>query len=151
MTIENHSKHFPQAFYRVSVKGLIIKDGKVLLMKESATLEGGYELPGGGLDFSEDIHTGLKREVEEEMGVKVKNISPQPIYVWTSKFHNRRDMDWYYSLVLAYRIEVESLDFKVNEECEGIDFFSKDEMQDIPMNTQTFGFREVFNPNDFDK
>src|SRR4051812_34993193 len=131
------SKDFPDSFYRVSVKGLLVKDGKVLLLKESTKLSGQWELPGGGLDFGEDIHQGLKREIEEETGLKVKSISEKPVYVWTWRFDNKRDMDWYYSLVLAYRIELENLAFTPTEECESIGFFSKDELEPIELCWQT--------------
>jgi 8-oxo-dGTP diphosphatase len=143
------SEHFPDSFYRVSVKGLFVKDGKVLLLKESPKLSGQWELPGGGLDFGEDIHVGLKREIEEEMGLKVKSISDKPVYVWTWRFENKRNMDWYYSLVLAYRIELGSLDFKPTEECEGIEFFSKEELESIELCWQTNGLKKVFHPEDF--
>lgn len=76
-----HSTHFPDSFYRVTVKGLFVKDGKILLLKESKKLSGQWELPGGGLNFGEDIHQGLKREIEEETGMKVKSISEKPVYV----------------------------------------------------------------------
>jgi hypothetical protein len=38
-------------------------------------------------------------------------------------------MDWYYSLVLGYEIEVENLDFIPSDECEEIGFFSKAELE----------------------
>ena len=65
------SNFFPDSFHRVTVKALVVKNGKVLLIKESPELSGKWELPGGGLDFGEEIHEGLKREVEEE---KVYNL-----------------------------------------------------------------------------
>lgn len=147
--MEAQSPHFPNAFYRVSVKGLFVKDGKILLLKEPKALSGQWELPGGGLDFGEEIHKALKREIEEETGLPVKNISERPLYVWTWRFENRRNMDWYYSLVLGYRIELESLEFKKTDECEDIEFFSKDELNDIELCEQTNGLKNVFNPTDF--
>ena len=48
---------------------LVFKDGKILLLKESPKLSGTWELPGGGLDFGENIYEGLKREIEEDLGV----------------------------------------------------------------------------------
>lgn len=81
-----HTKDFPDSFYRATVKGLIVVDGKIMLLKESPQRSGRWELPGGGLDFGEDIHQGLRREIEEETGLQVKSISNQPIYVWTWYF-----------------------------------------------------------------
>ena len=143
------SKYFPDSFYRVSVKGLFVKNGKILLLKESKKLSGKWELPGGGLNFGEEAHDGLKREIEEETGIKIKNVSKRPQYAWTWRFENIRKMDWYYSLVLGYQIEIESLDFKPSDECEGIGFFSKQELDGIELCEQTNGLKNVFDPTDF--
>jgi 8-oxo-dGTP diphosphatase len=88
-------------------------------------LSGQWELPGGGLNFGEDIHQGLKREIEEETGMRVKSISEKPVYIWTWRLENKRNMDWFYSLVLAYKIEIESLEYKKTDECEEIGFFKR--------------------------
>lgn len=143
------STNFPDSFYRVTIKGIFVKEGKILLLKESPKLSGQWELPGGGLDFGEGLHQGLKREIEEETGMKVKNISDKPVYVWTWKFENKRGIDWYYSLVVAYKIEIGNLEFKKSDECEEIGFFSKEELNTIELCQQTNGLKEVFNLHDF--
>lgn len=143
------SNDFPDSFYRVTVKGLFVKDGRILLLKESPKISGKWELPGGGLDFGEDIHTGLKREIEEETGLQVNSISDKPIYAWTWRYENKRNMEWYYSLVLTYRIELESLDFKPSDECEEIGFFSEEELEGIELCWQTNGLKKYFDPADF--
>ncbi len=145
----SQSNHFPDSFFRVSIKGLCYKDGKILLLKESPRLSGKWELPGGGLNFGEDIHIGLKREIEEETGLAVKSISEKPIYVWTWRFDNKRDMDWYYSCVIAYRVEFENFDFTPSEECEEIGFFAKEELGTIELCQQTNYLKTIFNPEDF--
>jgi 8-oxo-dGTP pyrophosphatase MutT (NUDIX family) len=54
--------------YRVSVKGLIKNDeGNVLVVKE--TNRTWWDLPGGGMDHDETIHTALAREMNEEVGL----------------------------------------------------------------------------------
>ena len=143
------SKDFPDCFYRVSVKGLFVKDNKVLLVKEPLELSGQWELPGGGLDFGEKPQIGLKREVEEELKLNVTSISEYPIYVWPALFEGWRNMDWYYSMVLAYRIELESLDFTPTAECESIAFFSYEELQTLDLFDQTLPLRKIFRASDF--
>ncbi len=149
MTSIHKSTHFPDSFYRVTIKGLFVKDSKILLLKESPKLSGQWELPGGGLDFGEEIHQGLKRKIEEETGMKIKSISEKPIYVWNWRFENRRGMDWYYSLVIAYKIEIENLEYQKSDECDEIGFFSKEELNTIELCQQTNGLKDFFNPNDF--
>lgn len=145
-----HSKDFPDAFYRVTIKGLIIQDDKLMMIRESEALSGGkWELPGGGLDFGEDIHLGFSREIEEEMGLVLTRMATKPTYLWTHRFEHQRDMDWYYSLVLAYRIELKDLNFTPSEECEEIGFFSKDEMESMQLGGQMTELPRIFNPADF--
>jgi 8-oxo-dGTP diphosphatase len=146
-----HSEYFPDSFFRVTIKGLCVRDGKLLLAKERK-IDGseGWEMPGGGLDFGEDIKEALKREVQEEMGLTVTKISEKPIYVWTHKYEkNRRGIDWYYSLVIAYRVEFEDLNITPSDECEAVEFFSKEDISKIPLNGQSQELAKIFNLEDF--
>jgi len=58
--------------------GVFVKrnsDGKILLQKRSGSHgQGTWGLPGGHLEFSEEIEACAKREVLEEVGIVVKNI-----------------------------------------------------------------------------
>lgn len=67
-------------YQQASVGALIQnKDGKFLIVKRSEKddfLPGLWELPGGGLDFGEELQDGLKREIKEETGLIVETIKP---------------------------------------------------------------------------
>jgi 8-oxo-dGTP diphosphatase len=54
--------------------GLIWKHGRVLIAKrpKGAHLEGFWEFPGGKREKGESLKDCLEREIEEELGVKVK-------------------------------------------------------------------------------
>ncbi len=52
---------------RPSIYGVIIKDDKVLLVKQWD----GYAFPGGGVEVGEDMYDALVREVREETGLEV--------------------------------------------------------------------------------
>ncbi len=149
MKEKSQSSHFPESFYRVSVKGLCVRDGKLLLVKEPKELSGQWELPGGGLDFGENPRSGLEREIEEEMRLGVVSVSERPIYAWVNRFENRRGMEWYYSLVLGYRIALANFDFTPTLECEEIRFFTQEELQSLDLFHQAAELRKVFNPADF--
>ena len=58
--------------YRVSVKAVIIKDEKLLLVKEGG--DEFWSLPGGGVDHGETDIQALKRELSEELGVSEDEI-----------------------------------------------------------------------------
>lgn len=54
--------------------GLIIKEGKILLIKKNGgPYDGKLDLPGGTIEFSERPADTLKRELIEEVGIEVTN------------------------------------------------------------------------------
>lgn len=57
-------------FFRPAAYGVVINDGKVLLLKNKSS--GKYWFPGGGLEIHETLEQGLKREVKEEAGIEVE-------------------------------------------------------------------------------
>ena len=58
----------------VAVKGLIINDSRVLIVKRANDDEiggGTWECVGGKIEFGEDLETALIREIKEEVGLTV--------------------------------------------------------------------------------
>jgi 8-oxo-dGTP diphosphatase len=69
---------------RIAMKALIVRDGKVLLLREAATYDEGtqrgrYHLPGGRVEVGEPFDVALRREVKEETGLEVE--IDKPVYV----------------------------------------------------------------------
>ena len=64
-------KKNPQACVGV----MIFKDGKVLMGKRCGIhAPGEYAFPGGRIEYMESFEDAIKRETEEEAGIKIKNI-----------------------------------------------------------------------------
>jgi len=60
---------------RVGMGIFVFKDGKFLLGKrKNAHGAGEWALPGGHLEFNEELESCARREVKEETGVEIKNI-----------------------------------------------------------------------------
>jgi ADP-ribose pyrophosphatase YjhB (NUDIX family) len=57
--------------YRVSAKGLLQKDNKVLFIKYGELGQPYYALPGGGQDIGESLQETIVREMKEETGLDV--------------------------------------------------------------------------------
>jgi len=55
---------------RVSVYGIIINDGEILLINTKST--GKFYFPGGGVEIGEKIEEALKRELHEETGIRIE-------------------------------------------------------------------------------
>jgi 8-oxo-dGTP diphosphatase len=69
---------------RIAMKAVIVKSGKILILREAATYgdgtqRGRYHMPGGRVEIGENFEDALKREVMEETGIKVH--VGRPIYI----------------------------------------------------------------------
>lgn len=114
-------------FYRVSVKGIVIDDqNRILLARES---DDAWDMLGGGLDHGEDPIACLKREIQEETGLTVSKVWPEPKYfVTVHKASNNM-----YIANVVYQIELENLDFKPSDECQELRFFTLQELRDLKL------------------
>jgi len=79
-------------------KALIFKGSKVLVVKNTENSKynpGMIHLPGGRMNFGENIDDHIRREVFEETGVDVKPLEPLSIYSWTvyAGDDERKDID----------------------------------------------------------
>jgi 8-oxo-dGTP diphosphatase len=128
------SPDFPNAFYRVTAKGLCVRDGKVLLIHDFTGRTDDdprpeWELPGGGLEFGEKLTDALKREITEETGLTVKWVEEKPTYAWTTKHGSSRGMPYYWVCSVIFRFDVVDLNFMPSTECKEIRFFSQEDLR----------------------
>ncbi len=80
-----------------AVKAVIVQNGKVLLVRESAndpsrSHVGKYDVPGGRLNFGEHPLEGLKREIKEEVNMDVEILKPIGTNYWMPK---KDGEEWY--------------------------------------------------------
>lgn len=66
-------------------KAFIVRDHNLLLVRKSAedpNQPGLWEVPGGRMDFGEEIDAHLRREVREEVGLEIQPGDPFHIWQW---------------------------------------------------------------------
>ena len=78
---------------RVSVKAVIIQDGKLLVTKNTDPWGIFYLLPGGGQMPGESLHEALMRECREEIGVEVEIGDPVFIRDYIARNHEFAEIE----------------------------------------------------------
>lgn len=101
---------------------------KVFLPKRANTkkfLPGAYELPGGHIDFGEELVDGLKREIREEFGVEIEVGDPFYVFTYTNNIKRSHSIEVdYFARFLGDLNEI-----KLNpEDHSGFAWFAEDEL-----------------------
>ena len=138
----SESKNFPDAFYRVSVRGIMIKDNKFLLGRHGD--DGTWETFGGGLDFGEELQDTLKREILEETGCEISYISDKPILALPHIVHNKCGLDWFYNFPIYYEVKFDESKVNFGLQYSEIRWFTLEEIQSLNLFEGEEGIREGF-------
>ena len=91
--------------FNVRVYGLLIYNQRVLLSDEKYKSTIITKFPGGGLEFGEGLHDGLKREFMEECGIEIDIIS----HFYTTDFFQASAFDDSQILSIYYLVKSNSV------------------------------------------
>ncbi len=104
---------------------------KVFLPKRADTkkfLPGVYELPGGHIDYGEDIIEGLKREIKEEFGMEIKVGDPFAAFTYTNEVKGSHSIEVIYFATFVDPIE----NIQINPEDHSLyEWISENELEKI--------------------
>jgi ADP-ribose pyrophosphatase YjhB (NUDIX family) len=90
--------------YRVSVKARVVHEGRLLVVREGSDR---WDLPGGGLEHNEDVSDGLRREVQEELGVGlIEHVERPDAVLKCYDAVNQREV-----LALVFTVELDHFQF----------------------------------------
>jgi ADP-ribose pyrophosphatase YjhB (NUDIX family) len=109
----------PTPFYRVAAKALIFDDQNCLLIVFNQY--GEAEIPGGGWEHDESFEECLQRELQEELGVKLKSISPILFTVRDKTLHG------WHALRLVARCKLATNTFMVGDDMSSYKYVAKEE------------------------
>ena len=115
---DNFSEKFP-----VSIKAIIIDNKRILCLKNERNE---WDLPGGKINFNENIEECLKREVKEETNLEIKDL--KILKPFNLKFN---DVSVFILIYLA-KISCDS-PIIISYEHSEYNFFSKSEIEDLNM------------------
>jgi 8-oxo-dGTP diphosphatase len=114
---------------------------KVFLPKRADTkkfLPGVYELPGGHIDFGEEPVTGLKREVGEELGMKIEVGDPFFVFTYTNEVKGSHSIEVIYFAHFVNKLSDIALEPEDHSE---FGWFAEDELSNAT--TETKGLDDI--------
>ena len=113
----------------IGVAVIVINEGKVLLGKrKNAHGAGGWQFPGGHLEYNESIEDCAKREVFEETGLRIKGVRPGP---YTNDIFLKEGKH-YVTLFVIARYDSGTLEVKEPDKCEKWEWFSMGSVSRTP-------------------
>lgn len=124
----------------LAASGLLIKDGKILLVKrKSPPSIGRWSLPGGVVEKGESLKEAVKREFFEETSLGVEAVKLLTVY---EKIEVQEDKVGYHYVILLYLLEYINGSVKANDDAQDACFFSRDEILGLNL---TDGLIDVLN------
>ncbi|WP_217269775.1 NUDIX hydrolase [Neobacillus endophyticus] len=109
----------------VVVKGLILHNGKVLIVKRAAEDEvggGTWECAGGKIEFGEELEAALRREIKEEVGLDVT--FDRILYATTFNTHPSRQV-----VILTYLCHGDHQEVSLSKEHSAYKWTTKDQLR----------------------
>lgn len=114
---------------KIDVRGAVIRDGKILLVKEK--MDGKWCMPGGWVDVGDAPAYAVAREVFEESGFEVK-----PIKVLAVIDANRsgRPLSLYHAFKIIFLCDITGGQATTSMETDAVEFFDFDDLPELSSN-----------------
>jgi ADP-ribose pyrophosphatase YjhB (NUDIX family) len=117
---------------KVDVRGVVIQDGSILLVKERA--DGRWTLPGGWVDVGESPSEATVREVYEESGYRTRAVKLLALYDRRKHEHPPHQ---YHIYKLFFQCEITGGEPTTSSETEGVGFFREDRLPELSVGRVT--------------
>ena len=111
---------------KVDVRGVVVRDGAILLVKERQ--DGLWTLPGGWADIGESPSEAVAREVREESGFRARPVRLLAVYDRSRHGHGPHPA---YIYKLFFLCQLEGGEASASLETDGAAFFRQDELPDL--------------------
>ena len=121
--------------FHIGVKALIVKEGKVLVLKEKDIRGTGdeiYDLPGGRIEDEESPEETLGREIKEELGVE--NFEIKDLFLASKYEHYSKDGISY--MALFYHVDIEDTEIKLSDEHFSYEWIDGNDLERIALNRE---------------
>ena len=117
---------------KVDVRGVVIRDAKVLLVRERS--DGLWTLPGGWSDVGDSPSEAVEREIREESGYEAKAVKLLALYDRNKHPHPPIP---YHAYRAFFRCEIVGGSPALSSETDGVDFFALDSLPPLSVDRVT--------------
>lgn len=139
---------------KVDVRGVVFRDGKLLLVREKS--DGGWTLPGGWADIGQSPAESVEREIWEESGYTAR--AEKILAVFDRAKHGHEPAFAFHVYKIFIRCALTGGEAKLTNETDGVDFFGEHEIPPLSVSRVTGAqIRRMFEhhrqpdlPTDFD-
>ncbi len=112
---------------KVDVRGVVFRDGKILLVKER--LDDRWTLPGGWADPCQSPSESVVREIIEESGYETQ--ARRLLAVYDRSKHPHEPLAPFHIYKLFFLCEITGGSSKTSHETTAVDFFAEDEIPEL--------------------
>ena len=113
---------------KVDVRGAVVRDGKILLVKER--VDGRWCMPGGWADVGDGPSEVVVREVWEESGY---DVVPRKV-VGVYDANRRPPLEFYHAYKIVFMCDIVGGKARPSDETEAVDFFAFDRLPPLSAN-----------------
>lgn len=131
----------------LGVYGIFFQDNKVLVIKKSrGPYAGQYDLPGGGLEFDENVEESLKREFLEETNSTVNEMSLIGVNEYRCEFKKENgELKDFHHLGIYYKVDIDFDNLKTSSDGQDSDGALFVNIKDLNIqNTSPIAFAMIF-------
>lgn len=130
------SKESGYATPKVDVRGVVFRDGQILLVKEAS--DGGWTLPGGWADVGDSPAESVEREILEESGYRAKAVKVLAVY---DRARHDHPPNIYYIYKIFFRCEITGGSPQTSHETLDVGFFHPDDLP--PLSTMRVTAQQI--------
>jgi len=111
---------------KITVDGIIIKDGEILLVKrKNDPFKGKWALPGGFVEYGEKTEDAVVREVLEETGLKATVY--KTIGVYSDPNRDPRG----HTITVVYKLDIKGGKLKSGDDASDAKFFDVNQLPEL--------------------
>jgi len=120
----------------VGVGAIVVKEGKVLLVKRAAPPSRGlWAIPGGSLELGETLQRGAEREILEETGIRIK--AGSPVYAFDFLEYDAQNKLQYHFVVVDMEAEYVAGEVQAADDALDASWVSPEDLPGMPVSKNT--------------